>query len=107
MPEPIPPAASRPDTGACVACHDENYRKTFQEWRDAIAKLAADLRAAVHEVYKQPLDESAKAQIRSIEEILRAVETDGSAWIHNYVFLEEYLTAAAKTVKALAAAKKG
>ena len=97
----------RPDAGACVACHDENYRKTFQEWRDAIAKLAADLRAAVHEVYKQPLDEAAKAQLKPIEEILRAVETDGSTGIHNYPFLEEYLTAAAKTVKALTAAKKG
>ena len=53
------------------------------------------------------MDEAAKAQLKPIEEILRAVETDGSAGIHNYVFLEEYLAAAAKTVKALTAAKKG
>jgi hypothetical protein len=97
----------RPDAGACVACHDENYRPTFQEWRDTVAKLAADLRAAIHDVSKHPLDGAAKAQLKPIEEILRSIEADGSAGIHNYLFLEETLTAAAKTVKALAAAKKG
>jgi len=96
----------RPGAGACVACHGENYKKTFEEWRATTLKLAAELRAALHEVYKQPLDEAAKAQVKSAEALLRLLETDGSSGIHNYVFLEEALTAAAKTVRGTAAMKR-
>jgi len=96
----------RPGADACVACHDENYRKTFADWRETTSRLAAELRAAVHEVYKRPLDEPAKARLKSAEDLLRLLDTDGSSGIHNYPFLEEALTAAAKTVKELAAVKK-
>jgi len=97
----------RPGAGACVACHDENYRKTFADWRETTLKLVADLRAAVHEAYKRPLDEAAKAHVHSAEELLRLLDTDGSSGIHNFVFLEDALTAAVKTVRGLAALKKG
>jgi hypothetical protein len=97
----------RPDAGACVGCHDENCRKTFEEWRGTALKLAAELRAALHELYKQPLDEAAKTQLKPVEEVLRLFDTDGSSGIHNFSFLEDRLTTAAKTVKGLAAVKKG
>jgi nitrate/TMAO reductase-like tetraheme cytochrome c subunit len=96
----------RPDAGACVACHDENYRSTFQEWRETVAKRAADLRTILREAAKRPLDDAAKTALRTIETVLRTVETDGSGGIHNFAFFEDYLSAAAKTVRERTAVRK-
>ena len=96
----------RPGADACIACHDENYRKTFDEWRETTRQRIAELRAAVHEAYKRAQDEPAKAKLKPAEDLLSFLDTDGSSGIHNYAFLEEALTAATKTVKELAAVKK-
>jgi len=91
----------RPDGGACVACHDESYRATFNEWRAAIRGRVDEIRAALHVLYKRPLTEAEKAEAGRIEEALRTVDLDGSAGIHNHLFLDEHLTKMTAAVKLL------
>ncbi len=93
----------RPDAAACAACHDEAYRGTFEEWRTTVSRLLSEARAGLHELYKRPLIDAEKAQVRSIEKGLEALELDGSRGIHNFVFAEEFLTNAVKTIKSLGA----
>jgi hypothetical protein len=92
----------RPDGGACVACHDESYRAMFGEWRASISGRVDEIRAALHVLYKRPLTEAQKAEVGKIEEALRAVDLDGSAGIHNHMFLDEHLTKMTAAVKLLA-----
>jgi hypothetical protein len=93
----------RPDAASCVACHDEDYRALFEEWRTTIGRLLTEVRAGLHEIYKEPLAEAVKAQVQAIERGLQALELDGSRGVHNYAFAEEFLTNAAKTIKSLGA----
>jgi len=91
----------RPDGGACVACHDESYRAMFGEWRETIRRRVEEIRASLHAVYKRALTDDEKAEAGRIEEILRTVDLDGSVGIHNYMFLDDYLTKTAAAVKVL------
>ncbi len=97
----------RPDGGPCVACHDEKYRATFAEWRDGVRGRAEEVRAGLHALYKGPLTEPEKAEVRKIEEALRTIELDGSSGIHNYMFIDEYLTKTTSSIKSLSAGQEG
>ena len=97
----------RPDGGACVACHDENYRKTFTEWRDAVRGRTERIRAALHDLYKRPLTDAGKAGVAKIEKALETIGLDGSSGVHNYLFVDEYLTKLEAQIKALGGGKDG
>jgi len=96
----------RPDGGACVACHDEKYRATFAAWRDGVRGRAEEVRSALHALYKSLLTDPDKAEVRKIEEALRTVDLDGSSGIHNYMFIDEYLTKISGTIKSLGSGKQ-
>ena len=97
----------RPDGGACVACHDENYRKTFTEWRDDVRGRTERLRAVLHDLYKRPLTDAGKTGVAKIEKALETIGLDGSSGVHNYMFIDEYLTKLEAQVKALGGGKEG
>jgi hypothetical protein len=91
----------RPDGGACVSCHDEKYRATFTEWQNGVRGLAEEVRSALHALYKRPLTDPEKAEVQKIEEAMRTVDLDGSSGIHNYIFIDEYLTKTMNLIKLL------
>jgi len=84
-----------------VACHDEGYRATFTEWRDSIRRRADEIRAGLHAVYKRTLTDAEKAEAGKIEDALRTLDLDGSSGVHNYAFMDEYLTKMSAAVKVL------
>jgi nitrate/TMAO reductase-like tetraheme cytochrome c subunit len=98
---------TRPDGGACVACHDEKYRATFTRWRDGVRGRAEEVRAALHALYKRPLTDPEKAEVRKIEEALQTVDLDGSSGIHNFTFIDEYLTKVTTSIKSLTRGPEG
>jgi nitrate/TMAO reductase-like tetraheme cytochrome c subunit len=91
----------RPDGGACVACHDEKYRATFTEWRNGVRGRVQEIRTALHALYKRPLADPEKAQVQKFEEALRTIDFDGSSGIHNYMFIDEFLTNTISSIKSL------
>ncbi|OGD14995.1 MAG: hypothetical protein A2W20_01855 [Candidatus Aminicenantes bacterium RBG_16_66_30] len=97
----------RPDGGACVACHDENYRKTFTEWRDGVRGRVEGIRAGLHALYKRTLTDAEKAVVGRIEKALEMVGLDGSSGVHNYMFVDEYLTKLEAQIKSLSGGKDG
>ena len=97
----------RPDGGACVACHDETYRATFTAWRDGVRGRAEEIRSALHALYKRPTTDPERVEIRNIEEALRTIDLDGSSGIHNSMFLDEYLTKMANSIKLLTDNQEG
>jgi hypothetical protein len=96
----------RPDGGACVVCHDEKYRATYTEWRDGVRGRADEARAALHVLYKKPLTDPERAEVQKIEEALRTIDLDGSSGVHNYIFIDEYLTKAISSIKSLSNGKE-
>ncbi|MCJ7488092.1 MAG: cytochrome c3 family protein [Candidatus Aminicenantes bacterium] len=96
----------RPDGGACVACHDEKYRATYTEWRDGVRSRTDEVRSALHVLYKKPLTDPEKAEVLKIEEALGTIDLDGSSGIHNYLFIDEYLTKMSGTIKSLSIGKE-
>jgi hypothetical protein len=97
----------RPDGGACVACHDEDYRKTFTEWRDGVRGRVEAIRAALHDLYKRPLTDADKAVVGKVEKALDAIGLDGSSGVHNYMFVDDVLTKLAAQLKSLSGGKDG
>lgn len=93
----------RPDAGACVACHEESYRATFDEWRGTVRRRVDEIRSALHALYKRSLTPSEKVEAGKIEDTLRTVELDGSSGIHNFMFFDDTLTKTAAAVKLLTA----
>jgi len=97
----------RPDDGACVACHDEKYRATFAEWRDGVRGRVERIRSALHALYKGTRTDADKAAIGEIERALDTVGLDGSSGIHNFPFIDDYLTKAEAKLKTLSDGKDG
>ena len=97
----------RPDAGACVACHDEKYKATFEEWRNDVRGRVERIRAGLHALYKQALSDADKALLAEIEKAVDTVGLDGSSGIHNYMFIDEYLTGAEAKLKSLSGGKGG
>ncbi len=97
----------RPDGAACVACHDEAYRQTFSEWRDGVNGRVERIRAALHVLYKETLTDAAKEAVGKIERALETIRLDGSAGVHNYLFVDDYLTKLEAQLKSLGSGKDG
>ncbi len=97
----------RPDAGPCVSCHDENYRETFKDWQETVRARIDEIRTALHKLYKTPLTDAEKADLRKIESGFLAIENDGSSGIHNFPFIEEFLTKTLGAVNSLIREKEG
>jgi nitrate/TMAO reductase-like tetraheme cytochrome c subunit len=97
----------RPDDGACVACHDEKYRATFAEWRDDVRGRVERIRTALHALYRGTLTDADKAVLGEVEKALETVGFDGSSGVHNYMFLQDYLTKAETKLRSLGSGKDG
>jgi hypothetical protein len=97
----------RPDAGACVACHDEKYRVTFEEWRTGIRDRVERIRTGLHALYKQKLTDAEKAVLAEIEKALGTVSLDGSSGVHNYMFLDDDLAGAEAKLKSLSGGRGG
>ncbi len=93
---------SRPDAAACANCHEESYKKTFEEWRAAYRELRAGLETALTEKKKASLSEAGKARLAEIEGFVCQIDEDGSSGIHNSQFIQDILTKLAKEVKSIA-----
>jgi len=88
----------RPSAEPCVACHDKNYEKTFQEWRDGTKKGMDEARAGLRGVDRAALSDAEKNELAAAESLLRALELDGSLGVHNHAFVEEALTKILKKI---------
>lgn len=88
----------KPGASSCVACHDEDYRGLFEEWKGNVSTLVDQIRVTLHDLYKKSLTADERTEIRKIEDGLRMFDLDGSSGLHNYLFTEEYLGDVLKTL---------
>jgi hypothetical protein len=82
----------RPDKTACAECHDEDYAEMFTEWQNSIRTLLKEVTSSIQVKRKSSLTEQEKRDLAEIERFVRTIRLDGSTGIHNYMFIEEYLT---------------
>jgi nitrate/TMAO reductase-like tetraheme cytochrome c subunit len=90
---------TRPDGSACANCHDESYKKTFEEWQSAYRELRAGLETALAKKKKSSLSEAGKARLAEIENFVRRLDEDGSSGVHNSQFIQDVLTKLAKEIQ--------
>jgi cytochrome c551/c552 len=93
---------SRSDASTCAGCHEESYKKTFEEWRAAYKELRAGLEAALSEKKALSLSQESKARLTEIEKALRELDQDGSSGVHNSQFIQDILTKLTKEIKSIA-----
>ena len=91
----------RPDAASCVNCHEESYKKTFEEWRAAYRVLRVDLETALAVTKRANLGEAGRARLGEIENLLRRLDQDGSSGIHNSQFIQDILTKLAKELESI------
>jgi hypothetical protein len=89
----------RPLPAKCADCHEESYAKTREEWQGTTKNLLNSLRAALAKMKSLALSEEEKSEIQRAEQLLQKIESDGSAGVHNFVFIEDVLTSLLKKVK--------
>jgi len=92
---------SRPDSSACVNCHEESYKKTFDEWRATYREMRVGLDAALAAKKKLGLSEEGKARLGEIERAVGRLDQDGSSGIHNSQFIQDLLTKLAKDIESI------
>jgi hypothetical protein len=93
---------SRSDAATCANCHEESYRKTFEDWQTAYRGLRAGLEAALSEKKKLSLSETGKTRLAEIEKTVRGLDLDGSSGLHNSQFIQDILTKLTKEIKSIA-----
>jgi nitrate/TMAO reductase-like tetraheme cytochrome c subunit len=97
-------AVVRPDGAKCTACHDQTYAASFskrqKETKDSIARLTSLIAARKS---RNPSAEE-KAALDSAEQILGALNLEGSSGVHNPAFIQGTL---ANLEKKLQSFKKG
>jgi cytochrome c553 len=93
---------SRSDAATCANCHEESYKKTFEEWQATYRELRAGLKAALAEKKMQSLSQEGKARLAEIENSVRKLDQDGSSGIHNSQFIQDILTKLTKEIKSIA-----
>jgi cytochrome c553 len=93
---------SRSDAATCANCHEESYKKTFEEWQAAYKELRAGLEAALTERKKQSLSQQGRARLAEIEKAVRSLDQDGSFGVHNSQFIQDVLTKLTKEIKSIA-----
>jgi hypothetical protein len=94
-------AVRRPGADVCVACHGEDkYKAVAEDEKAAFRRALADLKAALHQAYRNRPAAAASAAVRKAEELLRLAESDGSGGAHNVPYFGSALAAAAAEVRA-------
>ncbi|HCS49645.1 MAG TPA: hypothetical protein DIW61_15910 [Candidatus Aminicenantes bacterium] len=93
---------SRSDASTCAECHQESYKKTFEEWRAAYKELRAGLEAALSEKKALSLSQEGKARLTEIEKAVRELDQDGSSGVHNSQFIQDILTKLTKDIRSIA-----
>jgi len=93
---------SRSDASTCAGCHEESYKKTFEEWRAAYKELRAGLEAALSEKKALSLSQEGKARLAEIEKAVQKLDQDGSSSVHNSQFIQDILTKLTKEIKSIA-----
>jgi hypothetical protein len=92
---------SRPDASVCANCHEESYKKTFEEWRASFKSHRDSLRAGLAEKKKLRLAKEDSARLAEVEQALARLEDDGSSSVHNSQFIEDLLTKLEQQVKSI------
>lgn len=93
----------RTDADKCAECHEESYRKIYDEWKFSTRTLLISLRNLLHETKKlsNQLTEEEKVELEKFEGILEKIELDGSSGVHNYSFIKEKLTRFSEMINVL------
>jgi nitrate/TMAO reductase-like tetraheme cytochrome c subunit len=92
---------SRPDASVCANCHEESYKKTFEEWQASFKKHRDSLRAGLALKKKLRLAKEDSAKLAEVEQTLAKLEDDGSSSVHNSQFIEDLLTRLEQQVKSI------
>jgi len=82
----------------CLDCHEEGYDVMFIDWQDSIAALIQSLTDSLNEKKKLTLTGQERQSLQNIERILQKIMLDGSSGVHNYMFVEEWLTTQIKRI---------
>jgi nitrate/TMAO reductase-like tetraheme cytochrome c subunit len=94
-------AVRRPGADVCVACHGEDqYRAVAEDQKAAVRRGLDDLKAALHQAYRNRPAAAQSAAVRKAEDLIRMAESDGSGGAHNAPFFKSALAAAASEVRA-------
>jgi hypothetical protein len=96
-----PDATYRSDKDKCLDCHEQGYDEILLEWQNSIKELVSDLESSLKETKALKLSPAQQAEIQKMEQILQKVKLDGSLGVHNFSFIEEFLTNSIKTLKSL------
>jgi hypothetical protein len=91
----------RPGADKCVECHEAEYRTTLKEWQDTTKNLLRELAASLKKAGQTAPAEDRKSEARRMESVLESITDDGSLGVHNYLFIEEFLTKSLKTIKSM------
>jgi len=91
----------RSDKDKCLDCHEQGYDEILLEWQNSIKELVSDLESSLKETKALKLSPAQQAEIQKMEQILQKVKLDGSLGVHNFSFIEEFLTNSIKTLKSL------
>ena len=92
---------NRSDKDKCLDCHEQGYDDILLEWQNSIKELVSSLESSLKETRGLRLSPAQKAQIQKMERILQEIKLDGSLGVHNFSFIEEFLTNSIKTLKSL------
>jgi Zn ribbon nucleic-acid-binding protein len=95
-------AVFRSDKKKCLDCHEEGYDELFTEWQDSIKALIQSVTNALNDKKNLKLPEQDRQILRDIERTLQKLKLDGSSGVHNYMFMEEWLTTQIKRIESLA-----
>jgi hypothetical protein len=91
----------RPDKGKCAECHDEDYAEMHTEWQRTIKDLISSIKAYIKRKRNAPLTPEERITLKAIEEEMGRIEVDGSNGIHNYIYIEESLSAMKKALESI------
>jgi nitrate/TMAO reductase-like tetraheme cytochrome c subunit len=89
----------RPTSAPCVECHEKSYDKTLADWLAGFRAKRDAVRAALVAVNRAALSEAQKAELASVEALLRALDQDGSSGVHNHAFVDDALAKTLARIK--------
>ncbi len=89
----------RSDKNKCLDCHEADYGELFLEWQGSVRNLIQSAKAAIKEARQRELTGTEKDRLLELERALGRIELDGSLGVHNFFFIEEFLTNSIKILK--------
>jgi hypothetical protein len=92
---------TRNKPNVCGSCHDASYESTLTEWKNDISIKVRTLKSLIDNTKSGNLDGDGKQKLERARKIIRAVQTDGSKGIHNYMMFSDKLDKSIKEIKSL------